>query len=108
MVAKMNRTTFSLELFGEQAAYVDFLSGSDNSEYLKYLKRCLVEAMDTVLTEKQRAAVKGVYFENLTVTEVAARLGVNRSTVSRNLRRGIKSLAAALRFCRPYCQEDYN
>lgn len=108
MVNDMNKTTFSLEIFGERAACMEYFSGSDNSAYLKYLKGCLMEAIDGVLTEKQREAVIGVYFENRSVTEVANRLGVNRSTVSRNLRRALKSLSAALRFCRPYCQDDYN
>ncbi len=39
------------------------------------------------LTEKQREILLAYYFENLTVPEIAALRGVNRSTVSRTLHR---------------------
>ena len=41
------------------------------------------------------------------MSSVAKELGVNRSTVSRNIKRARARLAAALRFCEPY-DADYD
>lgn len=48
------------------------------------------------LDEKQANIVRMLYFEHLSTTEVAARLGVNKSTVSRAHARAIETLREAL------------
>ena len=94
----MNKTTFSLEVFGESAVYAAYSAGKDNSAYIKHLKEILRRAVDGELTECQREAVLGVYYRNKTVTELADELGVNKSTVSRNLKRAREKLAFAMRY----------
>ena len=49
------------------------------------------------LTEKQRRVVQLYYFDNLTVTAIAKKLSVNKSTVSRTLHRALDKLEDALR-----------
>ncbi len=58
----------------------------DNSERLRRLRRRLPDAMAD-LTPRQRQMVRLRYGEKLSVTDIALRLGVNKSTVSRCLRR---------------------
>ena len=104
----MNRTTFSLSVFGERAALLEYSSGGSNERYIGYLKTQLKKAMDEVLTPAQRKAVEEYYFENKTLEEIATLEGVNRSTICRNLHRGLKRLSLSLRFCEPYqCDEQY-
>lgn len=69
----------------------------DNSERLRRLRRRLPDAM-AELTPRQQQMVTLQYQENLTVTQIAQRLGVNKSTVSRCLRRARQTLYSRLRF----------
>ena len=92
-------------MFGERAALLEYNAGGTNTQYIMYLKRQLCKAIDEVLTEQQKRAVTGYYLEGKSITEIAREQGVNRSTVSRNLKRGITRLSAALRFCEPYAPE---
>ena len=94
----MNRLTFSLEVFGERAARAQFESHGDNERYLEHLKKLLRKAIAEELTESQRDAVTGFYFENLSVSEMAEQRGVNKSTISRNLRRAVDKLSLVMRY----------
>ena len=69
----------------------------DNSERLRRLRRRLPDAMAD-LTPRQRQMVRLRYGEKLSVTGIALRLGVNKSTVSRCLRRARQRLYHRLRF----------
>lgn len=94
----MNRVTFSLEIFGDRAATEQYARNGDNSAYINHLKRLLRRAIDEELTECQRAAVCGFYYDGKSVTQMAIEQGVNKSTVSRNLKRGKEKLALAMRY----------
>ena len=54
--------------------------------------------MDHELTEKQRAAVIGYYFDSKTMTQIGAETGVNKSTVCRTLHRAERKLQRFLRY----------
>lgn len=57
------------------------------------LKRNWLEAaLRRELTEKQRSVLIQYYFEGMTVSQIAAKNGVCKSTVSRTLRRGEERL----------------
>ena len=69
----------------------------DNSRRLRRLRRRLPDAM-AELTPRQRE-VLALYMErDMNVTQIAAVLGVNKSTVSRCLRRARQRLYSRLRF----------
>lgn len=102
----MSRLSFNLEIFGERAALLQYNAGDSNRPYLEHLVRQLRAAIDEVLTEPQKKAVTGYYFEGRTLTDIAAELKVNKSTVSRNLARAKRRLAAVLRFVQPYCSDN--
>ena len=69
----------------------------DNSERLRRLRRRLPDAMAD-LTPRQRQMVRLRYGEKLSVTDIALRLGVNKSTVSRSLSRSMERLYKSLRY----------
>ena len=50
------------------------------------------------LTEKQRRAVIGYYFEGKTLQQLAQEYGVNPSTVWRTINRGLARMARCLRY----------
>lgn len=96
----MNRTTFSLEVFGDHFPWVDNTSAyySDNSKQLEMLKRSLNKAIKSELTECQRIAVEEFFYNGKSVTQIALELGVNKSTVSRHLKRAKEKLSHALKY----------
>lgn len=50
------------------------------------------------LTELQRIALIGYYFDHQTISEIAARRGVNKSTVCRTLHRAEQKLRRYLKY----------
>ena len=68
------------------------------SDPRQQLRRRLRRAVGGVLSPRQRAVVQAVYFEKCSQAEAARRLGVNRSTVNRTLRRAERRLKEYLRY----------
>ena len=69
-----------------------------NSERLARILEHLPRAMEEELTAKQRQIVEMHFYENLTVTQIAKRLHVHPSTVSRSLQRSAEKLHHILRY----------
>ena len=70
----------------------------DNAEQMDRLRRNLRQARERELTPRQRQMVALYYDRGLTMAQNAGRLGVNRSTVSRTLRRARDRLYRYLRY----------
>lgn len=95
----MNRTSFSIEIFGDRFPWMENPSDySDNSKQIERLKISLKKAIDSELTCCQKRAVEEFYFNNKSITEIAIELGVNKSTVSRHLKRAKEKLGQALKY----------
>lgn len=60
--------------------------------------RRMKNVIDRELTWHQRRMVMGYYYEKKTVTQLAAELGVNKSTVSRTLNRARRRMSRCLRY----------
>ena len=73
-----------------------------NPQSQRPLLRAVRHAWETALTEKQRLYLHLYYSEVLTMREIAARCGVDITTVSRTLRRARMRLRAVLQY---YIQE---
>ncbi len=69
-----------------------------NAETLNRTKRNLVRALNEDITRRQRQMLILYYVERLNMTEIGARLGVDKSTVSRTIRRGTNRLRRILRY----------
>ncbi len=94
----MTRTTFSLEIFGDRLPITDIYEHSTNNRQLCLMKQALNRAINSELTERQRAMVTEFYFNGETVTSIAKKYNISKSTVSRHLSRSRERLKSALKY----------
>lgn len=73
-------------------------SAPDNAEQQERLRRNLRLARQQALTPRQREILELYYDQGLTTGQIAMRLQLNRSTVSRTLRRAKERLYHCLRY----------
>lgn len=73
-------------------------NAGDNSERLARLRRSLRQAREQELTPRQRQMLGLYYDQGMNIPQIAEELGVNRSTVSRTLRRARDRLYRCLRY----------
>ena len=71
---------------------------ADNSERLERLRRSLRQAREKELTPRQRQLVDLYFDQGMNIPQIARELGLNRSTVSRTLRRAKARLYRCLRY----------
>lgn len=83
--------------FADLAIYSRFMA-EDNSEQIGRLKRNLSRALRQDITKRQRQYMMLYYGRNMTMEEIAREVGVNKSTVSRTLKRGRQRLYRCLRY----------
>ena len=83
--------------YADLALYTRFMA-EDNSEQISRLKRNLSRALKQDITERQRHYMMLYYGRNMTMEEIAREAGVNKSTVSRTLKRGRQRLYRCLRY----------
>ena len=74
------------------------LMAEDNGEEIHLLKSNLARALREDVTARQRQVLLLYYGENLTMKEIADLLGIDRSTVSRTVKRGENRLRRCLRY----------
>ena len=91
------RSTNGGGTYGELAAWLR-ANATDNESELRRLKRNLRLARRDELTERQREILRMNFEQNMSVTEIARALGVNKSTVSRTLLRAKGRLYRCLRY----------
>lgn len=73
-------------------------NAADNSEQLERLRRNLRRAREQELTPRQRQMLELYFDRGMTIPQIAVSLGLNRSTVSRTLRRARDRLYRCLRY----------
>ena len=96
----MNGTPFDTrasEWEGDMAAWLQ-KNASDNREQLERLRRNLRLARLQELTPRQQELLTLYYEEEMTIPEIAQHLEINRSTVSRTLRRARERLHHYLQY----------
>ena len=81
----------------EMAAYLRQIA-ADNAVEHDRLKRNLIRAIREELTERQKQVLMLHYVEEMTINQVAEKLGVYPSTVYRTLHRGEDRLRRCLRY----------
>lgn len=89
--------TRSSEWIGDLAVW-NRQNAEDNSERLNRLRRNLRRAREQELTPRQQEMLALYYDEGMNIPQIAEKLGVNRSTVSRTLRRARDRLYRCLRY----------
>ena len=60
--------------------------------------RRLRRVIEQELTQKQREVLTAYYFQEMTIPQIAAARGVNKSSISRCLRRAEKRVRLCLRY----------
>ena len=70
---------------------------SDNSAQMSRVKRNLLRALREDVTPRQREMLLLYYGEQLNMRQIGTRLGVDKSTVSRTIKRGERRLQRCLR-----------
>ncbi len=85
------------EFLGDMAAW-NLEHGEDNSERLERLRRNLRKAREQELTPRQQQMLRMYYDEGKTMTKIAMKLHVNKSTVSRTIARGRNRLYRYLKY----------
>ncbi len=70
----------------------------DNSDQLSRLKRNLMYALQEDVTPRQRQTLMLYYAQGLNMREIGEQLGVDKSTVSRTIKRGEQRLGRLLRY----------
>ena len=73
-------------------------NAEDNSERLARLRRGLRQAREQELTPRQRQMLELYFDRGMNIPQIAEELGLNRSTVSRTLRRAKDRLYRCLRY----------
>lgn len=96
----MNATPFdtrSSEWVGDMTVWLRE-NADDNQEQIDRLLRNLRKARVQELTPRQQQMLSMRFEQNMSVTEIAQELGLNRSTVSRTLRRAQERLRRCLQY----------
>lgn len=79
------------------AVYTELMA-DDNREQISRLKRNLTHALRQDITARQREYMVLYYGKNMSMEAIARQCGVNKSTVSRTLKRGRQRLYRCLRY----------
>ena len=74
------------------------LMAEDNRDQVNRLKRNLTHALRQDVTRRQREYMVLYYGRNMSMEAIAKQCGVNKSTVSRTLKRGRQRLYRCLRY----------
>lgn len=83
----------------DMAVYARIMSEAEsNDREISELKIKLTMALRQEVSPKQRLALRLYYVDGMKMTEIAEELGVDRSTVSRTLKRAENNLRRCLRF----------
>lgn len=97
----MRNTPYSIrnnEVYSDMAAWLR-ANAEDNESDVRRLKRNLRRAREEELTPRQRQLMQMRFEQNMSVTEIADALGLDKSTVSRTITRAKQRLYKCLRYC---------
>ena len=79
------------------AVYAQVMA-EDNSEQMGRLRRNVMRALQEDVTPRQRECMLLYYEKGLKMRQIAELTGVDKSTVSRNIKRGASRLRRCLRY----------
>ena len=79
------------------AVYTELMA-QDNKDQINRLKRNLTHALRQDITQRQREYMMLYYGKSMSMEAIAQQCGVNKSTVSRTLKRGRQRLYRCLRY----------
>lgn len=86
------------KIFAADMAVYSRQMAEDNSKQMTRLKRNLTHALHEDITPRQREVLALYYARGLNMREIGEMLGVDKSTVSRTIKRGEAKLKRCLRY----------
>ena len=86
------------KLYAADMAMYTRQMAADNSQEISRLKRNLIRCLREDVTSRQRQALLLYYAEGKNMREIGETLGVDKSTVSRTIKRGERRLQRCLRY----------
>lgn len=105
-IAAMRNTSYDQTGYlADLAVYARFMA-EDNSTQMTRLKRNLTRALKQDVTPKQRQYLMMYYGKGMNLRQISEKLGVNKSTVSRTMKRGRQRLYRCLRYGAASLLED--
>ncbi|MCL2088388.1 MAG: sigma-70 family RNA polymerase sigma factor [Oscillospiraceae bacterium] len=75
-------------------------AGVSNSTKIEHARQVIRQAIKADLSPRQKQIVCLYYSDGLNTVQIARELGLNKSTVSRTLKRGINNLQKHLKYIR--------
>lgn len=106
----MNGTRYrrGKEYAADMAVYSRAMSEENtNSQDIARLKKNLVRALKSDVTPRQREMLALYYGQGLNMRQIGEKLGVDKSTVSRTVKRGERRLKRCLRYgAEAFLRED--
>ena len=86
------------KLYAADMAVYSRQMSADNSREISRLRHNLIRALREDVTEKHRTAPLLYYTEGYNMREIGEQMGVDKSTVSRTIKRGERRLQRCLRY----------
>lgn len=94
----MKKLSYDILSLKEQLSISSQCNNSDNSADFKKLKQNLIKIIQNELTPRQRQIINLYYFHNLTTSEIAKLLNINKSTVSKTKKLAIQKIKRFLKY----------
>ena len=85
-------------LYAADMAMYSRQMAADNSREVSRLKRNLIRCLREDVTEKQRQMILMYYAEGKNMREIGEQIGIDKSSVSRTIKRGERRLQRCLRY----------
>ena len=95
----------SSEIFEFQAnakALEEWDANEGDADFIAHCKKAVQVAVDRELTGRQRQVYLLYYLDGISIPQIAGQFGVNKSSVSRMLRRANEKLARVMRYAAPH------
>ena len=86
------------KLYAADMAMYSRQIAADNSREVSRLKRNLIRCLREDVTEKQRQMILMYYAEGKNMREIGEQIGIDKSSVSRTIKRGERRLQRCLRY----------
>lgn len=80
------------ETLHDKLSFLSWINADNNSREVEKLRECMMLAIEQELNPRQKTILTMYYLDGKTMDDIAVELGVNKSTVSRSVKRSVAQL----------------